>query len=95
MRDTTVYLLTKMYYRPRLDEFTKERTIPFTCKSAMMRYLKQGMEINKAYDVQWSKSYENRVDNMLDYKTISTDDREMKVRYYWEESLVYNNNKLP
>ena len=67
MNEPTVYLLTEMYYRTHYNEFGKARTIPFTCKSAMMRYLKQGMEINKAYDVEWSKLYASREENMLDY----------------------------
>jgi hypothetical protein len=95
MRDKTVYLLTEMYYRNHLNEFAKGNTIPFTCKSAMMRYINQGMEINKAYDVEWSKSYTAREDDMLDYKTTSTDGNEIKKRFIWEESLVYNNNRLP
>lgn len=97
MAKDTIFLLTEMYYRPSLNEFAKGETIPFSCKSAMMRYLNQGIDINKAYDVEWSALHLSREDNMLDYKTMSVDDvpREVKKRYFWGETIIYTNNRLP
>lgn len=94
-KENVVWLLTRMYYRSNLQEFSRMETIPFSCKSAMMRYLKQGIEINKAFKVEWSKGYGNKVDTQLDYRTISTDGLEFPMRFFWSVSPIYNNNRLP
>jgi len=77
-----VYILKVGSWDKATQSFNFYDVIPFSSKKGIRHGVKNMMEVNKAYDIENNYTHYLTDDyKMVTYKCLSTDGKEMRVRY--------------